>query len=342
MARHQNKGNGAPKLKYYGNDGEPTSMFVEAVKSFPVVQGDAELARDICKKCEIRNYKAGEFISHQGAEDDCAYFILSGRVNVRVNDNNVVEREAKELVGEMAIMSFAAKRCASLVAIEDVTVLKINRETFNLLTNTYPEMVKRMFNILADRLRERNEQFRSPNCPPLVFVGSSTGGKGFAHQFVDKVKSIIEKSSTRKRRGRGKDDESLGPVSTINVKYWDKDVFSISGITLNTLIEESKKVDFAVFVLTKDDLTVKKKGDSKWCPRDNVIFEAGLFMGALSQDRTFLAMDETDFKRLKLPSDWQGFTLAVFNKKVSRSLTNKAKEVANKICAQGGIGGFKK
>jgi predicted nucleotide-binding protein len=49
----------------------------------------------------------------------------------------------------------------------------------------------------------------------------------------------------------------------------------------------SKETDFAAFVVTADDVTASR-GRRKASPRDNVVFEIGLFMGAIGRERTFV------------------------------------------------------
>ena len=60
--------------------------------------------------------------------------------------------------------------------------------------------------------------------------------------------------------------------------------------TLDRLVELSQEVDFAAFVFAQDDWTndgyVRRPGQAS--PRDNVVFEAGLFGGALGIRRTFI------------------------------------------------------
>ena len=48
----------------------------------------------------------------------------------------------------------------------------------------------------------------------------------------------------------------------------------------------SLKTDFAVLVLTPDDITLSR-GTTIASPRDNAIFELGLFMGTNGRNRTF-------------------------------------------------------
>jgi Predicted nucleotide-binding protein containing TIR-like domain len=59
-----------------------------------------------------------------------------------------------------------------------------------------------------------------------------------------------------------------------------------------------------------DDSTASK-GAVTALPRDNVVFECGLFMGALGKDRVFVAIDKsTD---IKVPSDFAGITLVFYD-----------------------------
>jgi hypothetical protein len=59
--------------------------------------------------------------------------------------------------------------------------------------------------------------------------------------------------------------------------------------TLDRLVELSQEVDFAAFVFAQDDWTTTDASQSgEASPRDNVVFEAGLFGGALGIRRTFI------------------------------------------------------
>jgi len=75
--------------------------------------------------------------------------------------------------------------------------------------------------------------------------------------------------------------------------------------TLDRLVELSQEVDFAAFVFAQDDWTMtdaSKSGEAS--PRDNVVFEAGLFGGALGIRRTFILHAQGS----KLPTDLLGLT----------------------------------
>lgn len=90
---------------------------------------------------------------------------------------------------------------------------------------------------------------------------------------------------------------------------WSQGVFGLSGGTLQSLVEECGNFDFAVFILSADDLVIKKKQRVN-APRDNVLFELGLFMGRLGRERTFFVHCRDD--ELLLPTDLAGVTAASY------------------------------
>jgi Predicted nucleotide-binding protein containing TIR-like domain len=85
-------------------------------------------------------------------------------------------------------------------------------------------------------------------------------------------------------------------------------VFNPGVSTLDRLVELTREVDFAAFVFAQDDWTAKgaspDPASGQASPRDNVVFEAGLFGGALGIRRTFIL----HANGAKLPSDLLGLT----------------------------------
>jgi hypothetical protein len=90
-----------------------------------------------------------------------------------------------------------------------------------------------------------------------------------------------------------------------HVEPWTT-VFNPGTTTLERLVELSREVDFAVFVFAQDDWTAKnpETGSAQASPRDNVVFEAGLFGGTLGMRRAFILHADGS----KLPSDLLGLT----------------------------------
>jgi hypothetical protein len=84
--------------------------------------------------------------------------------------------------------------------------------------------------------------------------------------------------------------------------------FNPGTTTLDRLVELAHEVDFAAFVFARDDWTTSSPaaspppGTGQESPRDNVVFEAGLFGGVLGMRRTFIL----HARGAKLPSDLLG------------------------------------
>src|SRR6188768_548583 len=92
-----------------------------------------------------------------------------------------------------------------------------------------------------------------------------------------------------------------------DVEPWTT-VFTPGVSTLDRLVELTREVDFAAFIFAQDDWTSKGPAPdaaaAQGSPRDNVVFEAGLFGGALGIRRTFILHAHG----AKLPTDLLGLT----------------------------------
>jgi hypothetical protein len=97
-----------------------------------------------------------------------------------------------------------------------------------------------------------------------------------------------------------------GLADVADVEPWTT-VFNPGVSTLDRLVELTHEVDFAAFAFAQDDWTSNPSDESglgQASPRDNVVFEAGLFGGALGMRRTFIL----HAKGAKLPTDLLGMT----------------------------------
>jgi len=111
--------------------------------------------------------------------------------------------------------------------------------------------------------------------------------------------------------------ESLDVADAINVSLehqaevtvW-KNGFKLSTSNIDSLVDKSTIMDFAIFVFTPDDIA-EIKGQSKYIIRDNVLFELGLFVGTLGKERCFI-IKPRDIK-LYFPTDLLGLTPADYD-----------------------------
>ena len=114
--------------------------------------------------------------------------------------------------------------------------------------------------------------------------------------------------------------------------------FNPGTTTLERLVELANEVDFAAFVFAQDDWTtqspqvLRSPESGQASPRDNVVFEAGLFGGTLGMRRTFILHANGS----KLPTDLLGLTsiryeattptaVKVINEKLRKAIENEGR-----------------
>jgi hypothetical protein len=121
---------------------------------------------------------------------------------------------------------------------------------------------------------------------PSLFVGSSSEGLDFARAVRASLDDVAETT------------------------LWTDGVFGLGRTFIESLVSALSRFDFAALILSPDDkMTVRN--DETLGPRDNVIFELGLFMGRLGRERTFIVRPESG--PLKIPSDLAGMSVATYD-----------------------------
>lgn len=101
--------------------------------------------------------------------------------------------------------------------------------------------------------------------------------------------------------------EDMGSVESV---VWTQGVFDVGTHVLDGLIKQARTVDYAILILSPDD-DVQSRDILSQAPRDNVIFELGLFIGTLGKDRTYMV--QPNGVSMKLPTDLAGITQARYN-----------------------------
>lgn len=92
--------------------------------------------------CEVFEYEPGEKITTEGEIGACFYAILSGTVNITVNDSNsgkeifMAATGAGDFFGEAGIFS-DIKRTANVIAVDTTEILCIPRDNFFNYINAY-------------------------------------------------------------------------------------------------------------------------------------------------------------------------------------------------------------
>lgn len=262
---------------------------VEAIRHQVMVACDERIARRIARECRVREFAAGSTLITQDENSTDIYLILQGSVDVFVNGRRIGSRTAGRHVGEMATI-LNSKRTATVKAQENCVVASLTRTRFHALAEAYPRQIWRaLAEELADRLDKRRKLIREQNAKPYIFIGSSSQQRDVAEE----IKRQIE-------------------APELDVRVWsDPDVFEASDVNIETLTKETERADFAIIVFGKDDVQMSA-GKRQFVPRDNVVFEAGLFIGCISRRRTFVVTPKN--VKLRILTDLSGMTRLTFIK----------------------------
>lgn len=282
------------KDRFEGPDGR--RRLIDAIRSQRLVEHDEALATALVDAGDLVEIDVQTQFINQGDADNDAYFIIDGEAEVFVNSRSVAKRTAHDSVGEMALIDPSVRRSASIVALTTVTALKISESTFKAITKDNAAVWQALAMVVADRLRQRNQFHRAPNDIPVLFIGSSVEGLPVAREIQLGLKH-----------------------ERIRVRPWNMPgVFGPGGISIDVLIKEVELSDFAAFVFGPDDQVFSREEDYE-APRDNVIFELGLFMGQLDRNRSFIVKDQ--HADVKIPTDLLGVTPITYVAKPGEDLS---------------------
>jgi CRP/FNR family transcriptional regulator, cyclic AMP receptor protein len=277
-----------------------------ALKIQPIFQSNSAAVASVARKCLVESLSKGATIIRQGGKDTDLIFILKGSVEILIRNRNHIVRKAGTHVGEMAAIDPTAKRSATVRAIEATDIARISERDFSKIADRWPNLWRQLALELANRVRDHTQKITSKNLSAQIFIGSSSESMATA----GKIKSQLSKKFPKTR-------------------VWYQAVFGASETYIESLESESRRSDFALLILSPDD-KVFSRGKASKAPRDNVIFELGLFMGAIGRKRTFLVSPHGE--KLKLPSDLEGITRVQYTK---ANLRKAVSEIAAQIKKSG-------
>lgn len=129
---------------------------VEALRRVPLFRGiDETKLRLLAFISDRMKFRSGERLCTQGEEGDCAFIILTGAADVRVNtpdgEKKVAQVKENSIVGEIAILC-DVPRTATLIAANDMDVLTVSKDDFLKLLKEFPDMSLEVMRTLALRL----------------------------------------------------------------------------------------------------------------------------------------------------------------------------------------------
>ena len=125
---------------------------LKAVEMFARTPED--VLADVAALAEEVRFKAGETIFEKGDAGESLYVIVSGEVKVHDGDLDLKHLGDKTVFGELAVLD-PEPRSASITALRDSHLLRLDHEAFLELMSGNMEVVRGVLSVLCDRIREK-------------------------------------------------------------------------------------------------------------------------------------------------------------------------------------------
>ncbi len=261
-------------------------VLVNAIREQKLVGGNAQLAERIANIAQLKELPPGTVLIQQNAYDNDVYLLLAGTLEIIVNGRKIGARTANDHVGEMSAIQPSQPRSATVIAAETSVVCKLTEPQLSEVAREYSDIWRLLARELARRLDQRNALVTNAHQKIRVFIVSSAEALPIARAV-----------------------QNAFDHDPFKVVVWTDNVFLVSWYPVESLEQQLDQSDFAIALVTPDDL-VLSRDMVKSSPRDNVVFELGLFIGRIGRKRSFLL--EPRGEELKLPSDLTGITTVTY------------------------------
>ena len=125
-------------------------LFLKSIDLFSQIPGE-----DLSQIAQITDevqYEEGDEVFHEGDPGDSLYLVIEGRVRVHRGGAEVAVLGERQVFGEMALLD-SEPRSASVLAMTDLTLLKIARDDFTEILAEKAEIAQGIIKVLTRRLR---------------------------------------------------------------------------------------------------------------------------------------------------------------------------------------------
>jgi predicted acylesterase/phospholipase RssA/CRP-like cAMP-binding protein len=113
---------------------------------------DETVAADIVALAAWRRVLAGDVLFEQGDPSDAGYLLIAGRLGVLRDGDLLGEVGRGEIVGELGVLD-AAPRSATVVALRDSSLARIEPDAFRMLAATHPDLMLHLVRTIVARAR---------------------------------------------------------------------------------------------------------------------------------------------------------------------------------------------
>ena len=175
----------------------------ELLRRVPLFHGLASIDLDaVARATRARDAAPGEWIFRQGDPGDTLLIVASGRLEAVIDSGLASEVvltafSAGDFFGEMALLTGAA-RSAGVRAVAQSRLLSLDKQAFDGLAQSAPEMALQLSRVLSSRLSATNEQLSRhlPSSSVVIPLGDARR----ANEILARTTASIERQIRRGRR----------------------------------------------------------------------------------------------------------------------------------------------
>ena len=113
-----------------------------------------EVLAEVAQSLEELTILKGEVVFEKGDFGDSMFIIAQGRVRVHNGDQHLNYLDDRDVFGEMAILD-PAPRVASITAVADTQLLRLDQDTLYELMEDRVEVAQGIIRVLSNHLRNR-------------------------------------------------------------------------------------------------------------------------------------------------------------------------------------------
>lgn len=133
--------------------------------------------------------KTGDYLIRQGADSDCLYVLVSGRLMVMADNADEKYYVSRgETVGEMGLIS-QTPRSSSVIALRDSVLLKLDRSNFNILWAKNPSVLFEISKTITKRLQLAISS-KGTHRSNIVFLSADSDVN--ASDFLDRLGEFLD------------------------------------------------------------------------------------------------------------------------------------------------------
>lgn len=137
----------------------------QALAVLPRFLGDLsqQQLREVASRLQRQEAASGDHLYRQGDVGDCMHFVLTGRLEVRLHDDEGGSRAVSHLsggdaVGELALLS-GQQRAADVVAIRDSLLARLGQADYEAILRNHPQAGLNLARYALGRLTSRTRRF---------------------------------------------------------------------------------------------------------------------------------------------------------------------------------------